>query len=529
MLLQLGFVMSDLPIHCAHFQVVGTWLFDFTELTHDNRENCGYHHPDSNQFHFDKYEYAFKKINSKEMELLAPNIIRDTNGDNIGTWTMVYDEGLELTLTQSAKDLKLFAYMSYSPKQGTALKSLDVSDYISHCDATRIGWFRSTAPQYGCFRGKKTTTKSFAPREGLSLSHKNHMRMNSRTHWHQGYVTRIHNDNDEEFFEPDSSFVETINRDIKSTWKATVHKQFIGKKMKHMHALLGRRRYRRILPDGQKRVAVEPAEISLLDITDSYSLPKQLDWRNVSGVNYMNPVMNQGACGSCYAVAAMDAFAVRLDYAKVQASKYDELLQYPSRLTKFSAQDVLSCSSQNQGCDGGYGFLMSKWSEDVGLVPDRCAPFTDADAACTSLKLQGCNMGGTRYRAANHRYVGGFYGASDENSIRAELVKNGPVVMSFEPKEDFMYYKDGIYKSGPNKIHQEWEQVDHAVLLIGYGVEKEQAYWTLQNSWGDDWGEDGYFRMARGIDESGCESIVVAAEVVEETANAVLDSFIKEH
>merc|ERR1719331_1665639 len=89
-----------------------------------------------------------------------------------------------------------------------------------------------------------------------------------------------------------------------------------------------------------------------------------------------------------------------------------------------------------------------------------------------------------------------------------------------------MYYKDGVYKSSPEKIHQEWEQVDHAVLLVGYGVDGV-PYWTMQNSWGDDWGEDGYFRMARGSDESGCESIVVSADVVQEKSNPVLDDFFE--
>merc|ERR1712187_620030 len=83
----------------------------------------------------------------------------------------------------------------------------------------------------------------------------------------------------------------------------------------------------------------------------------------------------------------------------------------------------------------------SKWSEDVGLVPERCAPFDASSSQCQP--LQDCDLGATRFRAVNHHYVGGFYGGSDEDLIRRELVKGGPLVMSFEPKEDFMYYRSG--------------------------------------------------------------------------------------
>jgi cathepsin C len=190
----------------------------------------------------------------------------------------------------------------------------------------------------------------------------------------------------------------------------------------------------------------------------------------------------------------------------------------------FSVSFPLYCAEYNQGCDGGYGFLQTKWSEDVGLVPEKCNPFNQGGGSCSATK--NCDLGAKRYRATNHHYVGGFYGGSDADAIRQELLR-GPLVMSFEPQEDFMYYKSGVYRSGPHKIHQEWEQVDHAVLLIGFGAEKDQAYWTCQNSWGTDWGEDGFFRMARGIDESGCESIVVSADVVEEDENPVLADFLQ--
>jgi len=241
---------------------------------------------------------------------------------------------------------------------------------------------------------------------------------------------------------------------------------------------------------------------------------ENFDWRNSNG-NWLEPVVNQGDCGSCYTIATVHMLTARNRIRKRDMSE-------PS----FSVSFPLYCSEYNQGCDGGYGFLQSKWLEDVGLLPENCLPFTQGGGRCEV--KQGCVLAGKRYHATGHHYVGGYYGASDAEQTREELVRNGPVVMSFEPKEDFMYYKSGVYKSGPNKIHQEWERVDHAVLLIGYGQEKQGSYWTLQNSWGDDWGEAGFFRMARGIDESGCESIVVAAEVEEDLNTDVLDEFVNQ-
>lgn len=64
-----------------------------------------------------------------------------------------------------------------------------------------------------------------------------------------------------------------------------------------------------------------------------------------------------------------------------------------------------------------------------------------------------------------------------------------------------------------------WQKVDHAVLAVGWGVENGQKYWRIQNSWGADWGEDGFFRMVRDENDSGIESIPEAADVVEDEQN----------
>ncbi|VDQ10040.1 unnamed protein product [Trichobilharzia regenti] len=82
---------------------------------------------------------------------------------------------------------------------------------------------------------------------------------------------------------------------------------------------------------------------------------------------------------------------------------------------------------------------------------------------------------------------------------------HGPVEAAFTVHSDFLNYKSGIYK------HIEGIDIgSHVVRIIGWGVEKETPYWLIANSWNEDWGEKGYFRMLRGKDECGIESAVTS-------------------
>merc|ERR1719324_279318 len=294
-------------------------------------------------------------------------------------------------------------------------------------------------------------------------------------------------------------------------WKAVVYHHYTGKTPKEMNRIAG---IKRNIPKGAARKPPSPS--SFLAVQSKLrrfkaNEPEGFSWANKDGQNYLGPVVTQGDCGSCYTISTVNMLSAR---NRIRSGVGAE---------PFSINFPLYCSEYNQGCDGGYGFLQSKWSEDIGLIPEHCAPFSGPSMCSVS---PGCNLGEVRHRAINHHYVGGYYGASEEDPIKMELVSGGPLVMSFEPKEDFMYYKSGVYKSYPEKIHQEWEQVDHAVLLVGFGEDAGSKYWTMQNSWGQEWGEKGFFRMARGQDESGCESIVVSADVMEERTNPVLDDYL---
>lgn len=103
--------------------------------------------------------------------------------------------------------------------------------------------------------------------------------------------------------------------------------------------------------------------------------------------------------------------------------------------------------------------------------------------------------------------------------MKLELVQNGPIAVAMEVYDDFMYYKEGIYhhvdielKGGFNPFHL----VNHGVLIVGYGVSNEtgEKYWIVKNSWGEEWGEEGYFRIRRGINECNIESMAVFAKPI---------------
>ena len=104
--------------------------------------------------------------------------------------------------------------------------------------------------------------------------------------------------------------------------------------------------------------------------------------------------------------------------------------------------------------------------------------------------------------------------------MKTELFRHGPIAVGFEVLDDFRYYKEGIYRhtglmSRINNVTG-FEETNHAVLIVGYGhCDKHNLdYWIVKNSWGDQWGEDGYFRIVRGEDNVAIESMAQASYVI---------------
>jgi cathepsin C len=485
---------ADLPVHCVRHQVVGDWVFKLGPLS-EARSVCGHERPDVQE-----RQPAREVVDSQagdieiSLSLSSPNLVK--SGKKQGTWTMVYDEGFEVNVDGQS----FFAFSNFTFEKN-AEHPTEKPHNVSHCGQTMVGWYRDAhRTKFGCYYGYKrgesqqAVTQQAAPTIAKPSPKKS------------TFDTPLDH-------KAQKKAVSKLNKRLAMLqlgWRAHTVKKWNGQSMRQINQYVGLKRsvsrkalHKEILQQQGHAANRMHARRSFLQRVSE--LPKSLDWGDVNGRSFLEPVMDQADCGSCYAASSVRMLSAR------HKIKLNDTTALP-----WSINFPLQCSEYNQGCNGGYGFLLAKWSEDVGLLPATCMRY-DTQGTC---KLE-CDLKsvGKRYRVANHRYVGSFYGRANEQILMEELVHNGPLAVGIEPDEDFMYYADGIYRSSKPQNHSgsmEWEQVDHGVLLVGYGEEDGQKYWKIQNSWGPDWGEDGFFRILRGTDESAIESMGEAADVVED-------------
>ena len=222
------------------------------------------------------------------------------------------------------------------------------------------------------------------------------------------------------------------------------------------------------------------------------------------------PVLDQAHCGSCWAFGAAEALTDRLCIASGGKIK-----------VTLSPQYLVSCSTLNMGCSGG--FLTAAWGslERSGLPTLDCLPYSSqqGDAPSCSTVEKGCADGTplTRYYAktlSTRWYI-------RVSSIKKEIMTNGPVESAFTVYEDFMSYAGGVYKHTSGSMLG-----GHAIKIIGWGVENGQEYWLVQNSWGPNWGENGFFKMAIGDSGMDYNGVAGAADIKNLPKSYFFDEFL---
>jgi C1A family cysteine protease len=201
------------------------------------------------------------------------------------------------------------------------------------------------------------------------------------------------------------------------------------------------------------------------------NIPSSLDWRTKGAVT---PVKNQGQCGSCWAFSTTGS----VEGAHAIAT---------GTLVSLSEQQLMDCSSSygNQGCNGG---LMDDAFEYIiahGICSEASYPYKGVVGKC-----QSCTS-----VASIKSYTNDPQG--NESNL-SNMIQTGPISIAIEADQSaFQFYSGGVFSAACG------HNLDHGVLIVGYGTLSSKPYWIVKNSWGGSWGMQGYILMIQGKDECG--------------------------
>jgi cathepsin L len=222
-------------------------------------------------------------------------------------------------------------------------------------------------------------------------------------------------------------------------------------------ALLGARPRPVGKPKASKRVRDDP--------------PDSFDYRDKGAVN---PIKDQGQCGSCWAFSAIGA----------QESQY---FLVNGTLQSLSEQNLVDCVNTDYGCDGGlpqdaYDYVIRYQGGKFETEKDY--PYTAQDGKCRWDASKGTSNI-VRYDTVIE---------GNETDLLQKVWTQGPVSVGIDASSwDFQLYSGGVYDEPDCSSYD----LDHGVVVIGWGSDQGKAYWLVRNSWGTDWGIQGYIEMSR--------------------------------
>ena len=223
---------------------------------------------------------------------------------------------------------------------------------------------------------------------------------------------------------------------------------------------LKRQRLGAILSDNRKEN--DPVWASKLEET----LPAYFDWRD-SGM--VTQVKDQKNCGSCWAFSAVGA----LESVAMLSSD----IFFPD----YSEQFVVSYNMSNEGCNGGYMDRVARFLKNAGTISEICMPYRANDRIFP--------LPCREWRDDRVEIVTSWSWVNPSvEELKAAIYEN-PISAAYNVYEDFYYYTEGIYEHVFGDLLG-----GHAIVIVGWD-DLEQCF-IVKNSWGPEWGENGYFRIA---------------------------------
>jgi len=205
-------------------------------------------------------------------------------------------------------------------------------------------------------------------------------------------------------------------------------------------------------------------------------VPLKVDWRKKDAVT---SIKNQGQCGGCWAFSATGAVegVVAINTGV---------------LHNISEQQLIDCSSEegNHGCEGGLMDSAFKYIIDNhGLCSEEDYPYNATTNQCNSTTCKNV------VKITNYSDVT----PNNEKALKRAVAQQ-PVSVAIQANtQSFQHYSGGIYSDINCGT-----QLDHGVLVVGYGTEllKGIDYWIVKNSWGESWGDNGYIKILRNFNDS---------------------------
>jgi len=206
------------------------------------------------------------------------------------------------------------------------------------------------------------------------------------------------------------------------------------------------------------------------------ALPSSLDWRTKGAVS---PIKNQEQCGSCWAFSATEGVESAYFLAK-------------KKMYELSPQQIVSCDTNDDGCNGGDLPTAFGYVQQNGQETDQSYPYTSGNGNTGTCQYDASlvvvNIKGFAYATTN----------GNETAMQVAMQSKGPLSVCVDAST-WQYYTSGIITHGCG------DSLDHCVQIVGWNIDtsKNIPYWIVRNSWGTDWGLNGYLYVERNKDECG--------------------------
>mmetsp|Transcript_44136 Transcript_44136/g.116669 ORF Transcript_44136/g.116669 Transcript_44136/m.116669 type:complete len:638 (-) Transcript_44136:59-1972(-) len=549
---------ADLPVHCLLQDVAGEWNFHVGPAVPTRAPDggpaviptCGHHIPNN--------VLGMLAINRQSAvpgaEVVKVSLTEDVRaepqrrlravggkgGQEEGAWTMMFDEGFEV---KGIENRSFFSHFFFE-RRSSSRRSPDNGDrwdtiaeykgrrldqiklppkgdlYTCYCNQTSTGWWhRHTSSgelESGCFWAEKVQTPGTAP-PVANLVHvvRKEERQSSPKKGAAGVSladVRAHSQTSvREMWELESSMQVTEKEVFRATpaaYNASAAPTALATKEARTSAL-------RLKPNTQ---------------TSNSALPKSWDWRTelagmwADGRDGLSSQFDQGNCGSCYAFSGSQVLQMRF---RIQLLRQHGVM-YPLELSWKSAT---RCNPYTEGCEGGFAYLTFKYAAEVGLPVADCDQDQRPETLDNSCDWGCYNPKHNIFYAKDYGQTGGFSNGASEAAIMREIHQRGPVIISFSTTAapEFIYNNGRSYKKGTDvmtifkndKIPTEsfssnpeilpWRYTTHSILCVGWGEEVAATgevvkYWIVRNSWGTDWGTNGYAKMRRGHNDAALET-----------------------